>query len=81
MRDGHYRSAVIVLFALACGTTTSTEPCREIEQFIECTYGAGVCDVALKQRTDRGFSCTFLETIRNAFGRELGERYVCKKCE
>ena len=74
------RSAVIVLFALACGTT-STEPCREIEEFVECTLGAEICDVVLEARTNRGFSCTFLETIRNAFGGELGKRYVCKKCE
>ena len=74
------RSAVIVLFALACGTT-STEPCREIEEFVECTLGAEICDLVLEARTNRGFSCTFLETIRNAFGGELGKRYVCKKCE
>jgi hypothetical protein len=71
---------VVVLMGTGCGAITG---CKEDRQVVEVDFGSTFFEI--QQRIvdswrARGYNCEG-ESVRNAFGRTIGTKYTCTKCD
>jgi len=58
--------------------------CKEDGAVVELVYGSITYDlnaIFLENYRKRGWDCRSDGAIRNAFGQEIGTRYVCRGCD
>lgn len=82
------RSTIFIMMVLALATLGSTgcsDPtgCDIQTKTIELVWGDdlvnGMKELQLEWAREDGYDCES-EPLRNAFGREIGERWICTRC-
>src|SRR5690606_35687228 len=83
--DGLRRRAALtaLLLPLALFGCGILDPCDEEERVVEVEYGDlyELTKLALDNYRKAGWDCRSDGTIRDGFGRAIGTRYVCTRCE
>lgn len=76
--------AFFVLAGLAVPVSGCSLLCSQERQVVETEFGSIFYDLQ-RARLDtyrrQGFDCRSDGSIRDAFGRSIGTRYVCTKCD
>jgi hypothetical protein len=82
MRKIFLLSVISASFALAACNPFAPK-CSHDQQTVDAVYADATYQAELDQVTalrGYGYTCTTGATIRNAFGTQIGQTYVCTKC-
>lgn len=77
-------AVVVMALAGAAGTASGCSVfCSEDRQVLEIEYGPleDIRYANMDALRGQGYSCRSDGAIRNAFGNQIGIRYVCTKCD
>ena len=71
----------IILACALLASACSNDDCMDDRRVVEVSGGtSGLGEVLLQQYRNDGYDCRSEGSIRDAFGRTIGTRYVCTKC-